>query len=339
MMISTEKFSDLFHCGHGRCAVILENAADVSIYRATVLEGCRRNFAYDAQCEGTRARYVYRLTKFFDDRSVFVEEACGAFDKIEDRWGWEFYHLCDLLALFACEGIRTAADALLKKYGELRDILILKNEFTMIDSDREHFNHIAAKILEFCGIEGFSAVTADIGKIISKNPHYDGDDFDAFEFNAKQFLGEETVELVLEDSRNEMTLLYRESMKKTHEKYRAAAEVMKAQSSRRRPPEKEDVFDVPALLETLNAASACYDDGYGSGHHGACSDLIRAREKGYDVPDEALLRIYETTLCSCCRYEAVKLLGEAGRLTCDMIKECGNDCYEHTRNLIKEYEK
>jgi len=337
-MDAREKFSKLMQQGHGRCAVILEKADDMSVYRDVVLNGCRRNFAYDAQCEGTRAWYVHRLTEFFGDKNVFVSEACEALKKLDDPWGWDFYHLCDLLTYFACDGEMRAADAIVKKYDELKDVLISKHEFSMVDHDRDHFNHIAGMLLKFRGTEGFTAVIGDIGRIIARNPHYDGDDFDQFDFDSKRILGKDTVARILAESTNEMTVLYRDSIAAAKEKHRAAAEARKQQSSPGRIPKREEVYDVTALLETLYGTTAEYTDGYGSGHHGASFDLIQAREKGLDVPDEALMRIYETTLCSCCRHNAVKLLRDTGLFTREMAEEAVNDCYEHTRNLAAECE-
>ena len=208
-MTSLNEFAKWMNQGHGRCALILQKSEDPEIYRDIALEGCRRNFAYDAQCEGTRAWFVHRLTEYFSDRSVFIKTACDAIESIDNRWGWDFHHLVDLLTLFACDGETDAADALMKKYIALRDTLISKNEFSLIDYDLDDFNHIAGEMMRYLGTDGFSAITEDIGKIITSNSRYCGDDFDEIDFYAKQILGGQNVERILGENKREMTQLYR----------------------------------------------------------------------------------------------------------------------------------
>ena len=53
------------------------------------------------------------------------------------------------------------------------------------------------------------------------------------------------------------------------------------------------------------------------------------------LPKELLPYIYENTLCSCCRFSAVREMSRRRMLTEDIIRECLYDSYEDTREFAK----
>ena len=60
-------------------------------------------------------------------------------------------------------------------------------------------------------------------------------------------------------------------------------------------------------------------------------------ESGKKLPKEFLLYVYNTTLCSCCRYRAVKTLAKHRWLTKDMVEECRFDSNDRIVKYINRY--
>lgn len=88
-------------------------------YRETVLWACRRNIAYDAQCEGTRSWYVYAMVNAYADKEPFIHAAAEALKKYRPNIGWDLLHLSELLMFLAEDGYDSAKLALEEKYQEL----------------------------------------------------------------------------------------------------------------------------------------------------------------------------------------------------------------------------
>ena len=62
-------------------------------YRDLVLRACERDFAYDAQSEGTRAWYVWQLISCYADRAEFRDRIIARFRAKKPDGGWDFAHL------------------------------------------------------------------------------------------------------------------------------------------------------------------------------------------------------------------------------------------------------
>ncbi len=97
--------------------------------------------------------------------------------------------------------------------------------------------------------------------------------------------------------------------------------------------------DQAALLAALAGLSVTYSDA--DGWHGAFLQILRLFDSGRraKLPREFLLHIYEYSLCSCCRYDAVAALGRRGWLTAGMIEECAYDSNEDIRTYVGRYHK
>ncbi len=66
----SQSFRQYLKQEHGRAYVILQSVHDIEEYRADVLWGCLHGFAYDAQCEGSRASFLYRLVSLFPNKET-----------------------------------------------------------------------------------------------------------------------------------------------------------------------------------------------------------------------------------------------------------------------------
>ncbi len=103
--------------GLGRCVMAVEK--DPERYRKPVLWACGHDLSFDAQCEGSRAWYVYQMVCKYPDRSPFVAAAVGALERCRPGDCWQLAHLCGLLSRFAEDGDNTAQQALEDKYHAL----------------------------------------------------------------------------------------------------------------------------------------------------------------------------------------------------------------------------
>ena len=114
--MTKKEFKKAMCQGLGRCQQALRS--DPEKYRDIVLWACQRDIAYDTQCEGTRAYYVYKMACVYEDVSPFVEAAAAKLDRYKPQYGWDLAHLTELLSYFADDGNVEAKAALVKKYKE-----------------------------------------------------------------------------------------------------------------------------------------------------------------------------------------------------------------------------
>jgi hypothetical protein len=62
--------------------------------------------------------------------------------------------------------------------------------------------------------------------------------------------------------------------------------------------------------------------------------ILDVYANGKELPKEFLLYIYNTTLCSCCRFTAVRELDKRQWLTLDIIEECKHDSNKNITEYI-----
>lgn len=298
--MNAESFKHYLACGLGRGYVELRDCADKEPYRETLLECCLNNPCFDTQSEGTRAEYLYSLVKLFNDDGYFLSPVIEKFNALNEEYGWEFEHLCDLICEFAKGGNSQAPAALNAKYYELYAILWDKRNFDGYDFHRDNFERVATNLVDIYGADKFVSIAEDMGKLFLHNSNYTEDDFEFF-YSLKE------MSKPVQDS--EKTRLVRE--------YAAT----------------NGNFDVDGLVKKLDGI--VFDKDVESDWHEVVTDILNALERGADVPKNVLEFIYENSLCSCCRYDAVKALNWCGWLTDDILRECEFDSNEDVRKLYK----
>ena len=89
------------------------------------------------------------------------------------------------------------------------------------------------------------------------------------------------------------------------------------------------------LLRTLYSLKVDYDSE--SGWHGIDYKIRDLFESGKKLPKEFLLYVYNTSLCSCCRYQVVKTLAKHRWLTKELIEECRYDSNDRIVKYINRY--
>ncbi|MFN6433014.1 hypothetical protein [Eubacterium callanderi] len=158
--------------GLGSCMLALESARDIEQYRDLVLWGCLRELAFDPQCEGSRARYLYELAAHFGDETYFVEPVVAALKKMRSTSGrqlWLFIHYCEILLCFAEAGNAAARAALYEKYDALYHKLRRAHRGSRTcDLVRDDFETLCSILTSLDGVDRFVSIAADIGVLFKK---------------------------------------------------------------------------------------------------------------------------------------------------------------------------
>lgn len=318
-------------CGLGRCYLFLSDCKDKNPYRKIVLDSCLENPCFDTQCEGTRAKYLYELIKLFDDDGYFLPPVIDKFNSTDEEYGWEFEHLCDLVLQFAKDGNKVAADALKAMYGKLYSLLLNKRDCGGYDYHRDNFERVSVNLVALYGVDWFIRIAEDMGKLFMQNDRYDGWDFESFYFESKLLLGENCIRTIENSAGNSPAL---------KEFFRSINEALKPVQHSDKPrlvreyASTNEVYDIDEIIKKFDGLTIDRDNE--SEWHGVFIDLLKAAENGADLPKSALEFIYNNSLCSCCRNDAVKAMNARGWLTEDIIRECGFDSYADTREYVKK---
>lgn len=211
--------------GLGRCNNVLQGSDNIEKYKDVVLWGCLHDLSFDTQCEGTRADYVYRLTKYFDDEEYFLSPTIKAFEKISFDSNWLFYHYADLLQRFAEDGSERAKDSLHKKYDFLLSKLLRKRKFIQgtFDREREFYEATCLTLISLEGIDAVVKIAKDMGYLYIKNSHYREAGFYWYYSAIDRRFGEKRIEALLKRKSKECenTRSFYENYKKSKEEYKS----------------------------------------------------------------------------------------------------------------------
>ena len=115
--MTKKEFKEAMLRGLGRCVIAVRQEPEK--YRDIVLWACKRNFAYDAQSEGTRSWYTYTMANTYPDKETFINTAAEALKKYHPNGRWDLLHLSEILMFFAMDGDESAQKALEEKYQEV----------------------------------------------------------------------------------------------------------------------------------------------------------------------------------------------------------------------------
>lgn len=98
------EFKDALKKGLGRCVMALKDASALDRFKGLVLWACSRDLSLDAQCEGTRAKYLADLIRRYPDKKSFVEVAERKILVSQNQCDWVFRQSCELLGLLSRGG-------------------------------------------------------------------------------------------------------------------------------------------------------------------------------------------------------------------------------------------
>ena len=252
--MTLKTFKSCMQRGLGRCYIELKNCEDREKYKDTVLWGCLHEIAFDAQCEGTRAAFLYRLISLFPDRDFFSDRIAEKYRSVSGREPWLFQQLTELLSYFAEDGHPTAKDALAEKYAALYDRLLKKRSFNSYDYERDDFELLTIVMLR-SGEDTFPALISDYGGLFLKNPHYELSCFEWFADRLAETVGKKrlTAELKKHGEDPAWKCFY-ESYRKLSDRKRERSENRTVISSAEELSETYDGDRMLAISKTISFA-------------------------------------------------------------------------------------
>ncbi len=148
------RFFDSLKRGTGEAYLILKENPTID-FSTSIIKGVLRNYAYDGQCESSRAQYIFDLYKLSKQKDKIRNAVLrGLNEEHEDTWS--LTHLFDLAKLFALEGDQEMKNAIYDRFCN-----------NPIDgSDWVGYS----EILELDGLQGLIYITEKFGKSIDLNP-------------------------------------------------------------------------------------------------------------------------------------------------------------------------
>lgn len=172
----------------GRGCCIQAVRSDPERYHSELLWACGHELAFDAQCEGSRAWYVYTMIEYYEDRMPFLYALINALDKSRSTGGWKLQYIAEVLMHFVLDGSVEAEDALWRKYEQLYAILCSKKRRPRrYFSERDDFAALCIDMGE--RKQAMIRIAKDIGKLYRESSIYDGWDFDwLYQQNGKKYL-------------------------------------------------------------------------------------------------------------------------------------------------------
>lgn len=175
MYMTKKQFKEALLRGQGRCIRAVQDNPDK--YYTVVLWACSNEVTFDAQCDGTRAWFVYQLISFYQDKASFFNTIISSIQKTRSDGGWKMLYLAELLGHFAADGDKLAEQALWNKYQELYKRLNAKNKSPEgVFPERDDFEMICLVLAD--NKRASVKIAEDIGNLYLTRPFYAHWNFD-----------------------------------------------------------------------------------------------------------------------------------------------------------------
>ncbi|KQV47506.1 hypothetical protein ASE26_23910 [Duganella sp. Root198D2] len=111
-LLNRDEFTTALHQGRGSAVLHVQDHGSDELFEI-ILDACLVNRAYDQQCEGPRAKWLYSMIAHDDRICAAVIEAFKA--PVEDQ---DLFQVANLVGLIAVNGSRAAAEALRRSWAE-----------------------------------------------------------------------------------------------------------------------------------------------------------------------------------------------------------------------------
>jgi hypothetical protein len=213
--MTKSEFKEAMKRGLGRCVIELNKQTDIEKYRDIVLWGCLHNLAYDTQCEGTRAEYMYVLQSKFEG-NYFEPKILEKYKKLTMD-SWLFDHYTEMLYWFASNGSNQARKALYDKLNELLEYNAHKKQHKSYRPQREQFEWLCIWLTTLDGFAAFKKIVECVGEAYEKYACQDEMILDWFYANSQSKFGKSRIDNYL--SRRSSKSPHVHSFRKETEKY------------------------------------------------------------------------------------------------------------------------
>ena len=156
-MTASYDFNHYLLAGHGRAYIIAKENPER--YRDRIMSACRKDYAFDMQCEGSRAFHTYDLVSLFDDPEPFIAAAEESYADPETDENWnQLCHLTDLLLLLG------QRETVIKKYKHLEKQLYSNAPLSGLFPLCESFEYLAISLVQKKNTKVLCKVMSDIGR-------------------------------------------------------------------------------------------------------------------------------------------------------------------------------
>lgn len=164
--IIKRQFFNSLKRGTGEAYLIFQNNRNID-FSESIIKAATTNYAYDQQCEGSRAVYIYQFIKKARQKNKIIEAVLTKLQ--EEKTGyWSLDQMCDLAVLFFKAGHTEAKTALYNRFD--------KNTLEGYEFCGK------AQLMEIDGINGILKVAATLGrKILEENDSEDSYLIDSFQ--------------------------------------------------------------------------------------------------------------------------------------------------------------
>ena len=184
--INKKEFKEALLRGRGCC--LQAARSDPERYRDIVLWACRHEVAFDPQCEGSKAWFVYQLIGCYENRQPFLEILLAEMGRFRPDGGWKMLYLAELLSYFAGDGEKRAEAALWRKYEALyAHLMARKRQPRGFFREKNDFAMLCQVLAE--NAKAMTRIAEDIGRLYREHTLYDGWDFDWLFSKAKRWMG------------------------------------------------------------------------------------------------------------------------------------------------------
>ncbi|HSC53173.1 MAG TPA: hypothetical protein VLC98_06135 [Phnomibacter sp.] len=165
------RFLNSLKRGTGEAYLILQDYPNID-FSDLIIKGATVNFAYDQQCEGSRAKFVFRLFRKSMQKDKIVNAVLAKL-QLEKTDYWSLNQMCDLAVLFFKAGYTQAKSALYNRF-EMRS----EDGYEYCGQDQ---------LMEMDGINGVLKVAAVVGKnVLEQNDWVDSWHVDNFQKKHKE---------------------------------------------------------------------------------------------------------------------------------------------------------
>lgn len=149
-----KKFLNSLKRGTGEAYLIIQDHPTID-FSDLIVKGATVNFAYDQQCEGSRAKYIFRLFKKSKQKDKILNAVLTKLQSEKTDY-WSLEQMCDLTVLFFKAGYIQAKEALYNRFEKTSD-----DGYEFCGQDQ---------LMEIEGISGVLKVAEVVGqKILEKN--------------------------------------------------------------------------------------------------------------------------------------------------------------------------
>ena len=205
--MTKKEFKEAMLRGLGRCVIAVRKEPEK--YRDIVLWACKRNFAYDAQSEGTRSWYTYTMANAYPDKEIFIAATAEALKKYRPNNGWDLLHLSEILMFFAMDGYESAWQALEEKYQEiLTAMFALKRRPNRVFSELSDLEQLGLVLA--VDRKSFLRIARDFGRLYREKKYMRDGDF-AWFFSSKGGQFRKAMESAVRKDENIACFFQRES--------------------------------------------------------------------------------------------------------------------------------